>query len=148
MSLAHLAFLRDGLQLPYLPHLREEERDPKYTLRLLTKDVAFLWESLSTLTAHRRRGPGKWLFCGQHRKQVVWYLLNIVCRGGELLPLLQRMNSTVVCTQERQGRAAICCWKDSGSSFSPGTNCCRWLIHASDSHPTVSAHRAVFHRGH
>jgi len=41
MSPAHLDFLRDGLQLPYLPHLREEQRDLKSILRLLAKDGAF-----------------------------------------------------------------------------------------------------------
>lgn len=44
MSLAHLAFLRGGLQLPYLPH-PEEERDLKYILLVLAKDVAFFMGS-------------------------------------------------------------------------------------------------------
>lgn len=46
----------------------------------------------------------------------------------------------VLCARKRQGRAAICCWKNPGSSFSPGTaKSCRWFIRASSSHHTVLA---------
>lgn len=88
-----------------------------------------------------------WIFCGQHIKQVVQHLCNVESRGDYLLPPLRKTDRCAVCTKERQGRAAICCWKNPGLSFSPSTaESCRWLLRASGSHHTVLAHRAIFHR--
>lgn len=144
MPLAHLAFFRGGLQLPCLSHLRQEGH--KVHLPPPTQDVtSFI---TSTLAAHQWRGPVRWVFCGQHVKQVAQYLYKVECRGDSLLPLLRRTDRCAVCTKERQGRAAICCWKIPGSSFSPGTaKSCRWLLRASSSHHSGLTHRAIFHRG-
>lgn len=142
MPLALLLFFRGGLQLLCLPHLRQEEKDVKCTFHLLHRVSLSL-----SLTAHQWRAPVGWVVCGQHTKQVLQYLYRVQCRGDWLLPLLRSTDRCAVCTTERQGRAAICCWKNPGSSLSPGTaKSCRWLLPATGSHHTGIAHRVIFHR--
>lgn len=98
-------------------HTWEPEGDLKYTLVLLAKDAAFsMGRSFYTISPSMQ---GSW------EKAFLWSAR----KTGGLIPFKCSVMNSFPCSrgqialsiQERQGRAAICCWKDPGSSWSPGT---------------------------